>query len=94
MSNVCEITGKKRLRGNRVSHANNKSIHFQLPNIQIRKIYIPELKRSITLKLTTNGLRTLDKVGGLSRFVLKKDPTQLTPELRKIRKEIIKKGLK
>lgn len=90
MANVCEVIGKKKLKGNRVSHANNKKIHFQQPNIQKRKMFIPELGIRIGINVSTRGLRTLDKFGGLARYVIKKDPTKLSPKLQKIRKELIK----
>lgn len=89
MANICEITGKRKLRGNRVSHANNKSIHFQQPNIQHRAVFIPELGTTYRLKVSTSGLRTLDKVGGLSRFVVRADPETLSPRLRQLRKVLI-----
>jgi large subunit ribosomal protein L28 len=63
MSRVCEITGKKGLNGNRVSHANNKSHHVQKPNLQKKRVFVPELGRYVTVKLSTQGLRILDKKG-------------------------------
>ena len=63
MARVCQITGKKGLTGNRVSHANNKSRHTQQPNLQKKKLYVPELKRYITVKLSTHGLRIVDRKG-------------------------------
>lgn len=86
MANVCEITGKRKLRGNRVSHANNKTIHYQQPNIFERAIFIPELKRRVKLKLSTAGLRTLDKIGGLSRFLMQAEAESLSPRFRQLRK--------
>lgn len=93
MSYACEITGKKRLKGHRVSHANNKTIHFQLPNIQERRLFVPELGLKIRVKISTAGLRLLDKVGGLSRFVVKTDPAKLSARLKKLRKVLIERGL-
>jgi len=93
MANTCEITGKKKLKGHRVSHANNKTIHFQQPNIQERRLYVPELGRKVKVNVSTNGLRTLDKVGGLTRFLIKAKPENLSQNLRNVRKLILKKGL-
>lgn len=93
MANVCEITGKRKLRGNRVSHANNKTNHFQQPNIQERRIFVPELGQKVKIKVSTNGLRTLDKVGGLARFLIKADPESLSQNLRQVRKALVKKGI-
>jgi len=63
MSKVCKVTGKKPLTGNNVSHANNKSKRRQLPNLQKKRIWIEEEKRWVTIKVTANGLKTLDKKG-------------------------------
>jgi large subunit ribosomal protein L28 len=58
-----EITGKRRLRGNNVSHSNAKTIRWQLVNVQNRRLWVPELGRFVTDKLTTRDIRTIDKVG-------------------------------
>lgn len=63
MSRKCQLSGKKPLVGNRVSHANNKTKHRQLPNIQTRSIFVPELKRKVKLRISTRALRTIDKKG-------------------------------
>ncbi len=89
MANRCEITGKRKLRGNRVSHANNKTPHYQLPNIQERALYIPELKTRFRVRVSTAGLRTLDKRGGLSRFVVETPAEALSPRLRQLRRAIL-----
>lgn len=91
MANVCEVTGKRKLKGNRVSHANNKTTHFQQPNIQEKRIHVPELGQDIRLSVTTRGLRTLDKVGGVARFVISKKADELSPTLRRVRKLLFKK---
>ena len=53
MSRVCQITGKRPLVGNHVSHANNRVKRRQLPNLQKKRIYIPEEKRFVTVRLST-----------------------------------------
>lgn len=63
MSKVCQITGKKGLNGHRVSHAKNRSNHVQQPNLQKRRIFVPELNRTITVRLSTKGLKVVDKKG-------------------------------
>ena len=63
MARVCEITGKRGQKGNRVSHANNKSKHTFKPNLQKKRLYVPELKRYVTVKLSSHGLRIVDKKG-------------------------------
>ncbi|TFG76939.1 MAG: 50S ribosomal protein L28 [Thermodesulfobacteriales bacterium] len=57
------ITGTKPLVGNHVSHANNKVKRRQNPNLQWKKIYIPELDRTIRLRITMRTYRTITKKG-------------------------------
>ncbi len=59
MSRVCDITGKRRLVGNKVSHSNRKSKKYQQPNLQWKRIWVPELGRYVRLRLSTRALRTL-----------------------------------
>jgi large subunit ribosomal protein L28 len=61
-----DLTGTGKLKGNKVSHSNIKTKRWQNPNLQERKIYVPELKRHVTLRVTTRELRTLDKLGFLA----------------------------
>ncbi len=63
MSKTCEITGKRPVTGNNVSHAKNKTRRRFLPNLQKRRIWIPSESRYITLKVSARGLRTIDKIG-------------------------------
>ena len=63
MSKVCQITGKRARVGNNVSHANNKTKRKFYPNLHKKKFYIPEEDRWITLKVSTNALRTINKNG-------------------------------
>lgn len=63
MSKRCDITGKQGQFGHRVSHAKNRTKHVFKPNIQSKKIFIPELGRSVRLNLSTKVIRTIDKIG-------------------------------
>lgn len=63
MSRVCDLTGKKALKGNHVSHSNIKTKRRFYPNLQTKRFYIPEEDRWITLKVSTSALRTIDKKG-------------------------------
>lgn len=63
MSKVCQLTGKKPLTGNNVSHANNKTKTRQLPNLRKKKIWIEEENRFVTLRISAKALRTLKKKG-------------------------------
>jgi len=70
MSRVCQITGKKAIGGNSVSHSNIKTKRKFNPNLQTKKFYIPEEDRYITLRVSTEAIRTISKNGISS--VLKK----------------------
>ncbi|MBA0916321.1 MAG: 50S ribosomal protein L28 [Nitrosomonadaceae bacterium] len=63
MARVCEITGKKPMSGNNVSHANNKTKRRFLPNLQRRKFWVESESRWIRLRLSNAALRTIDKNG-------------------------------
>ncbi len=63
MTKACQVTGKRPMSGNNVSHAKNKTKRRFLPNLQKRRIWVPSQERYITLKVSANGLRTIDKLG-------------------------------
>jgi large subunit ribosomal protein L28 len=63
MSRVCEITGKRPAVGNRVSHANNKKRRRFLPNLHRQRFWLETEKRWVSLRVSTNGLRTIEKKG-------------------------------
>lgn len=63
MARVCQVTGKKPRVGNNVSHANNKTKRRFLPNLQYRRFWLESQKRWVSLRVTTAGLRTIDKKG-------------------------------
>lgn len=63
MSRVCEITGKRPAVGNRVSHANNKKRRRFLPNLHVQRFWLEDEKRWISLRVSSNGLRTIEKNG-------------------------------
>ena len=63
MSRVCEITGKKPMTGNRVSHANNKRRRRFLPNLHTQRFWLETERRFVSLRISTKGLRTVEKKG-------------------------------
>jgi large subunit ribosomal protein L28 len=63
MSRKCQITGKKPLVGNNVSHANNRIKRRQYPNLQYKKIFIPELNQYVRVKLSTKTLKAVTRQG-------------------------------
>ena len=63
MSRVCQVTGKKPILGNNVSHANNKTRRRFLPNLQYRRIWVESENRWVSLRISQAGLRTIDRKG-------------------------------
>ena len=63
MSRVCQVTGKWPQSGNNVSHANNKTRRRFLPNIQQHRFWLESEKRFVKLKVSTKGMRIIDKLG-------------------------------
>lgn len=63
MARVCQITGKKPMSGNNVSHANNKTKRRFLPNLHQRRFYLESEDRWVSLRISNAGLRTIDKKG-------------------------------
>ena len=66
MSRICEVTGKKVMSGNNVSHSKRRTKRKFYPNLITKKFFIPEEDRTITLKLSTSALRTINKNGILA----------------------------
>ena len=63
MSRICKITGKRPKVGNNVSKANNKTKRKQYPNLQSKRVFIPETGQTVKLKLSTKAIKTLDRIG-------------------------------
>ena len=63
MAKVCQVTGKKPMSGNRVSHANNKTKRRFEPNLQEHRFWVPSENRYVKLKVTAKGMKTIDKQG-------------------------------
>jgi len=63
MARVCQVTGKRPMTGNNVSHANNKTRRRFLPNLQNRRFWVESENRWVRLRVSTRGLRLIDKNG-------------------------------
>lgn len=63
MSRKCKLTGKKPMVAMNVSHAHNRNKRRQLPNLQLKRLFVPELNRYIRVRLSTRALRTVSKKG-------------------------------
>jgi len=71
MSRKCVVTGKKPVAGSSISHAHNKSKRRFLPNLQKKKIWVQELNKFVTVKISARGLKTIQKNGtaGIAKLV-------------------------
>jgi large subunit ribosomal protein L28 len=63
MSRVCQVTGKKPMAGNNVSHAHNKTRRRFLPNLHNKRIWVESEQRHVKLRVSSKGLRIIDKLG-------------------------------
>ena len=91
MARICELTGKGRLVGNNVSHANNKTKRTFLPNLQNVTLLSDALEQGYKFRVSTLGLRSVEHVGGLDNWLLKTSDEKLSTNARKVKKEIAKK---
>lgn len=88
MARKCKISGKGVQVGNNVSHANNKTKRRFLPNLQEASFYSDTLKRNVSLRLSTNAIRTIEFKGGIDAFVAKTAKTKLPSELHGLKKRL------
>ena len=91
MSRVCELTGKGVLVGNKVSHSNHKTKRRFLPNLVNVTLASDALERSFRLRVSANGLRSVEHRGGLDAFLIKASEGDLSITARDLKREITKK---
>ena len=92
MARVCELTGKGRQVGNNVSHANNKTKRTFLPNLQNVTLLSEALDKSVKLRVSTHGLRSVEHVGGLDNWLVKTKAEKLSSRAVKLKRELAKKA--
>jgi len=92
MARVCELTGKGRQVGNNVSHANNKTKRTFLPNLQNVTLLSEALDKSVKLRVSTHGLRSVEHVGGLDNWLIKTKAEKLSSRAVKLKRELAKKA--
>ena len=90
MARVCDLTGTKPFSGNKVSHSNRKTRTKWMPNLKEKRYTIPELSKTVTLKLSTRAIRTIDKLGGISQAIMKAKVDKLSEKGLKLQNEIKK----
>ena len=89
MSRVCDVTGKKPMFGNNVSHANNKAKRKFLPNLKKVSFKSDILKKNIRLNVSNSALRTVDYKGGLDSYLKNVKSFKLSPRVKKLKTKII-----
>jgi large subunit ribosomal protein L28 len=92
MSRICELTGKGRQVGHNVSHANNKTKRTFLPNLQNVTLISDKLGRGVKLRVSMNGLRSVEHVGGLDNWLAKAPDAQLSLKARRLKREIARQA--
>jgi large subunit ribosomal protein L28 len=92
MSKKCELTGKIPMKGHNVSHANNKTKRRFLPNLKKVKFTSELLKRSLKLRVSNAGVRSVDKKGSFDEFLKTVKNKNLSPRLKKLKKNILIKS--
>ena len=90
MSRICELTGKGRQVGHNVSHANNKTKRVFLPNLQNVTLMSESLDRRVKFRVSTQGLRSVEHVGGLDNWLAKTSDAKLSDKAVKLKREIAK----
>ena len=90
MSRRCQITGKGVLSGNNVSHANNKSRRRFLPNMQQSSMLSDILGSSIRMRMSTNGIRTVEHNGGIDAFLMSTPNRKLPVEAQVIKRRLLR----
>lgn len=94
MARRCELTGKGVRSGHLVSHANNKRKRVFRPNLQTISLASETLGNDVSLKISMNALRTIDRVGGLDAFLLKARDTNLSDKALRLKRQIARKQAK
>jgi len=90
MSRICELSGKGRLVGNNVSHANNKTKRVFLPNLQNVTLLSEKLDRSFKFRVSASALRSVEHNGGLDAWLAKTPEAKLSQRARKVKRELAK----
>jgi len=90
MARVCSVNGKKPHFGNNVSHANNKTRRRWQPNLQICSFPSEILGKAIQMRLSTNGIRTVEHNGGIDAWLMGTRNSRLSETALKIKKQLVK----
>jgi large subunit ribosomal protein L28 len=88
---VCELTSKRPVVKNLVSHSNIKTKKIAQPNVQKRRLFSTALGEFVTLRVATSALRDMEHVGGLDRFILRQDAAKLSARASDVKRRIVQK---
>ena len=91
MTRICELTGKRPLKGNKVSHANNKTKRRFLPGIKKVTFKSDILKKNINLNVSNSALRTVDYKGGIDKFLKSAKANKLSKRAKKLKSKVATK---
>ena len=94
MVNKCSITNKKPLTGNNVSHAVNKTKRRFYPNLHSVSFFSEVLGKKVKLKVSTRGIKTVEKNGGIDNYIINTKNSKLTKEIQTLKKLIVSKSEK
>jgi large subunit ribosomal protein L28 len=87
----CELTGKDRQIGHKVSHSNRKTKRQFRPNLLNVTLMSDSLGRRVRLRISANALKSVDHRGGLDAFLLKAKDDELSPRARELKRQVVKK---
>ena len=90
MARVCELSGKKVMTGNNVSHANNKTKRKFLPNLNNVSLVSEKLDLTVRFKISANALRSVEHAGGLDNFLLMSKDNNLSPKAKRLKNKLLK----
>ena len=90
MARVCELSGKKVMTGNNVSHANNKTKRKFLPNLNNVSLVSEKLDLTVRFKISANALRSVEHAGGLDNNLLKSKDNNLSPKAKRLKNKLLK----
>ena len=88
MSRRCELTGKGVMSGNNVSHANNRTRRRFLPNLQSSSMVSDALGKSVSFRVSTNAIRTVEKSGGIDAYLLSTKDENLSLNATRVKRAI------
>ena len=90
MARVCELSGKKVMTGNNVSHANNITKRKFLRNLNNVSLVSEKLDLTVRFKISANALRSVEHAGGLDNFLLKSKDNNLSPKAKRLKNKLLK----